>query len=402
MPGRRRRWTALASALAAVAAAIGADAGPAAAAETDNLTYRFVSLKDSAPAVNAALNRTLAEIADRVNRRLEASGGASIADDTEVERLFDLAYREAVLHRFGDRLLPVFGACVERDDCPGWPKVERIVLLGRESIYGESGYNLIAIRSLAPSFDLCGVRIGTDKLTHLFSNGFFYYNAGRRKGFAFRDGEEVYRLSLEDEHGLMGARSTAVVSPADAAATRAGYELASGYFGGDAPVFEREASTGRLVQRRTVDVCRFVSPAWDEVLDPPIFTAGRGRVAKIEAAIAERVAQNARAASWSAERRREIRDRVVGRALPPEHGRLPFFYEIWVALKWGTAYLTISAPQRRAIGFLVFPDFSRKHRRPIVIRRFAETAARASPTSAGRGNAASRDRPKRPVSASSG
>jgi len=379
---RRRVAAAVAASIAAAVIPAGRHAG---AAETDNLTYRFLSLKDSAPAVNAALNRTLGEIADRVNRSLEASGGTAITDDTEVERLFLLAYRDSVLHKFGDRLLPVFGACVERDDCPGWPKVERIVLLGRESIYGESGYNLIAIRSLAPSFDLCGVRVGTDKLTHLFSNGFFYYNASRRMGSRLRDGEDVYRMSLDDEHGLMGARSTAVVSPADAAATRAGYELASGYFGGDAPVFERDASSGLLVQRRAVDVCRFVSPAWDEAIDPPLFTAGRRRVARIEAAIAERVAQNAQARSWSAERRRELRERVVGRALPPDHGRLPFFYKIWVALKWGSAYLTISAQERRAIGFLVFPDFSEKHRRPIVIKRSAVRDGSTRPSGAASG-----------------
>jgi hypothetical protein len=57
-----------------------------------------------------------------------------------------------------------------------------IALERAESIYGQVHYNRVAIGFLSPSIDLCGVRVGCDKLTHLFSNGFFYYDASRQKG----------------------------------------------------------------------------------------------------------------------------------------------------------------------------------------------------------------------------
>lgn len=359
-------------AMAAITAVL-AMASAGFAAETDNLTYRFVRLEDSAPKLNSVVNRFLARIAEQVNENLtKRNGDPSRASDTEIELAFATTYRAVVLRRFRDRLLPIFEACVEQNDCPEWPRFERIVLEGGESIYGESRYNRIAINSLAPSIDLCGVRVGTDKLTHLFSNGFFYYNASRRKGSKLEDAADVYRLSLIDEHGLMGARSTAVVSPADAEATRGGYRMATDYFFGDDPVFARDEG-GSLRKRRDLDVCRYVSKRWDEVLNPPVFTARRGKVAKIEAAIAERIAENERALrSMSVEEKQALRLKLVGRSLPPDHGRLSFFAKITISLQWGIAYFTIPKEARRAIGFLVFPKFNLEDRRPVVLRRVSE------------------------------
>ncbi|HKB71808.1 MAG TPA: hypothetical protein VKH46_13260, partial [Thermoanaerobaculia bacterium] len=107
----------------------------ATAAETDNLTYRYVPLEESAAKLDRMVNATLEKVAARANARLRARPDPRSATDAEVELAFVDAYRDAVLRRFDDRLLPVFGACIERDDCPGWPRFERIVLIGRESIY---------------------------------------------------------------------------------------------------------------------------------------------------------------------------------------------------------------------------------------------------------------------------
>lgn len=342
-------------------------------AETDNLTFRFVPLEDSAPKLNREINRVLGEIAGTVNRDLAASGGTARASDTDVEWTFARVYRRTVLAKFGDRLLPLFGACVERNDCPGWPKFERIVLTGKESIYDESRYTLIARRSLAPSFDLCGVRMGTDKLTHLFSNGFFYYNASRRRGSRLTGADAVDRAAMADERGLMGARSTAVVSPADAAATLAGWRLARSYFFGGDPVYGRDARSGRLVRRRDVDVCRFVSSDFDEVRNPSIFTAGRAKVRRIRAAIAEREKDNAAARTLSAAEIGRLRGVLTARPLPPDHGRMPVFAGMGVLVKWAVAYLTMPRDSRRAIRYLAFPDFNRKDRTPIVMLRVPES-----------------------------
>ena len=339
-------------------------------AETDNLTYRFLRLEESAPKLNGIVNSYLDDILKKSNEKLAANGAdPRRASDTEVELTFVQTYIDVVVRRFGDRLLPVFGTCIEKNDCPGWPHFERIPLEGKESIYGQAGYNRVAIAFLSPSFQLCGVRLGTDKLTHLFSHGFFYYNAGRQKRIRLDD-EEARRMSLADEWGLMGARSTAVVSPADAQATVAGYRLATDYFLGENPVFGRNAETGLLQKRRDLDVCSYVSQGFDEVVNPPTFTARRGRVARLEAAIEERRAVNDWAEkSLSPEEQRAWKDRIVQRPLDPSHARLPWAYKIYLVLKYIVAYLTIPAESRAPTSFVVFPNFKLKDRRPIVLRR---------------------------------
>ena len=361
------------------------------AAETDNVTFRYVPLEDSATKLNAQINSTLDAVARRANADLQKSAaGPARATDVEAELAFFRAYREVVLRRFADRLLPVVGACVESNDCAGWPPFERIVLNGAESIYGESRYNRIAESSLAPTFRLCGVRMGTDKLTHLFSNGFFYYNASRREGSRIRTDDDAFRAALADERGLMGARSTAVVSPADAEATLAGFRFARDELEGRDPVFERDASTGFLRRRRDVDVCAYVGPGWDEEVNPPAFTASRARVARIRAAIAERRASNAKAeTSMSAGEKRAFAKELLSRPLPESHGRLPFFYKVYVALKWAVAYFTVPEDSREAISCLVFPKFRVEGRRAASLRRglpggqrFGAGATRAAATPA--------------------
>ncbi len=339
-------------------------------AETDNWTYRFVPLEDSAAKLNAMVNALLEGIAARVNERLaRRPEGPAAASDTEVELDFAREYDRSVLRRFGDRLLPIFDACVEANDCPGWPSFERIELRGRESIYGEGRYTKISIASLAPTIELCGVRMGADKLTHLFSNGFFYYNAGRQKGGRPRDAEEAYAMALADERGLMGARSTGVESPADARATQAGYRLASDYFQGEDPVFARGAETGLLIRRRDVDLCRYVTREFDEALDLSRLDLCRG-ARRVEAAIAERQAEDA----WAREGLtpqdlEELREKILARPGVSLRAGLPLSYEAYLGLKWGWAYLTMPRDSRRAVKCLVFPKFSLKNRAPILLRR---------------------------------
>ncbi|HKC26109.1 MAG TPA: hypothetical protein VKF32_15290, partial [Thermoanaerobaculia bacterium] len=193
------------------------------ASETDNLTYRFLPLEDSAPKLNALFDAFLVKVLAETNEKLAARfGDPRRATDTEVELAFIKTYRARSLRRFGDRLLTMFEVCIERNDCPDWSRFERIALLRKESVYGEARYNTVAVAFVASTIELCGVRLGTDKLTHLFSNGFLYYNASRREGSPLTSLEEVYRIAMADERGLMGARSTSVVSPADAEATLAG------------------------------------------------------------------------------------------------------------------------------------------------------------------------------------
>jgi len=339
------------------------------ASETDNLTYRFVALEDSAPKVNAKLNELLEQIREDANATLKARSSPRLATDTEVELAFMKAYRARILKKFHSRLVPIFEVCIERNDCAGWPRFERIALRRAESIFGESRYNLGAIAFLASSIELCGVRLGTDKTTHLFSNGFFYYNGSRREGSRLVTPGDAYDWAMADERGLFGARSNAVVSSADAEATAAGFRLASDYFLGEDPVFARDAESGEIVKRRDVDVCRYVNERMDEGRNVPAYTAGKRKTTRLEKAIEERRAANARAETLGAEERRALKEDLVKRPIDPEHGRLSIPQRTFLALRLVWAYLTLPSPSRRAANLIVFPKFDLERRKPLVIRR---------------------------------
>ncbi len=346
------------AAVLAVALQVFGSPGSISAAETDNWTYRFVSLEDSAPKLNGVVNATLQGLVEQANARLRSKRtDPALASDTEVELIFVQTYRDVVLRRFGDRVLPIFEACVERNDCPGWPKFERIALERAESIYGQVHYNHVAIGFLSPSIDLCGVRVGSDKLTHLFSNGFFYYNASRQKGSGLSTEQDIYRMAIADEHGLMGARSTAVVSPADAKASVAGFQLARGYFQGDDPLLARDEK-GLLVKRRNVDVCTFVTQEWDEAVNVSSFTARRGKVA-----FNRRVEE-----TWSDEEKRVFKEKILQRRFETVHVGLTFAYRLYLLVKYPIAYLTLPKESRRGIRAILFPRLKLEERSPIVLK----------------------------------
>jgi len=362
-------------------AQIAAAAGDLFAAETDNWTYRFLRLEDSAAKLNGVLNDYLQRLAEETNGRLRGMGNDPLSiDDTQVELTFVLTYRDMVLHRFGERVLPVFAACTERNDCPGWPKFERIALEKRESVYGQVHYNAVAIGFLAPSIDLCGVRVGTDKLTHLFSNGFFYYNLSRQKSSTLSTDQDVFELAMSDERGLMGARSTAVVSPADAQASVAGYRLASSYFEGEDPVFARDQG-GLLVRRRNVDVCSYVTGKWDEVANPSTFTARRRKVERLRKAIAERIAFNENVwRTWSEEEQRAWRERILARRFQDVHVGLPLINRLYLLVKYPITYLTLPKDLRPGIHAIIFPRLKLDERRPIVLRRVDSGSGKGAQT----------------------
>jgi hypothetical protein len=352
-------------------------AHPAAASETDQLTYRFLSLEDSAPKLNAVFDGFLARVTDEANVQLRSrEGGARAADDLDAELAFLRTYRKLALARFGDRLLTTFEGCVERNDCDGWPRFERIALTRDESVYGEARYNRVAYTFIAPTLNLCGVRVGADKLTHLFSNGFLYYVASRREDSRLESEADVYETALREEHGLMGAKSTQVISPADAHATAAGWRLAHDLFLGADPILARDPSSGLLVKRRGVDLCAYVTSDLDEVLDPPAFTAGARKVKRLEAAIARRKTAAAAEESMSVEDEERVRRRVLSRALEKGHDHLPFFYKIAVAFRYAFAWLTLPKDVVGPTHWVVFPRLERKGRKPLRIAKAGILSAR--------------------------
>jgi len=167
---------------------------------------------------------------------------------------------------------------------------------------------------------------------------------------------------------LMGARSTAVVSPADAKASVAGFQLARGYFQGDDPVLARDEK-GLLVKRRNIDVCTFLTQEWDEAVNVSSFTARRGKVEKLGTAIADRIAFNKRVEeTWTDEEKRVFKEKILQRRFEAVHVGLTLAYRLYLLVKYPIAYLTLPEDSRRGIRAILFPKLKLEERSPIVLR----------------------------------
>jgi hypothetical protein len=104
--------------------------------------------------------------------------------------------------------------------------------------------------------------MGADKITHLFDDGFHYFNAlrGKRKNL---DLEDIKTLSMAFERSYMGTRITGIVSYADIEANLAGVQFYSDFFAGSSPMIGRDVN-GFLTMLRKPDICDYVSDKFDE------------------------------------------------------------------------------------------------------------------------------------------
>ena len=182
------------------------------------------------------------------------------ASDTRLEFEFFARFRR---HHIRDVTWGLFERCIGNNDCPGWPRFERIQMYPQESVYHAADWRFIPSRfHLASILQVCGVRIGADKITHFFDDGFHYFNALRSKRKNL-DPEDVRRLSMTFERTYMGTRMTGILSRADIEANLAGVAFYGEFFGGASPMIARDAS-GRLVLRRNPEICDYVTPFFDE------------------------------------------------------------------------------------------------------------------------------------------
>lgn len=339
--------------------------------ETDNVTYRFVQLEDSAAKLDSIFNGYLTSIMEATNAALNKStSDANSISDTAVEVAFVKTYMKAILPDADRRLVPIFEACVERNNCQGWPQFERIYLGPDESIYGETHYSKLVVAFLSSTLNMCGSRIGTDKITHMIADGFLYYNASRKKKSLIVNEDDVYQIAMADERGLMGARSTKVISAADAEANRAGFRLATSYFSGSKSIFVRNSATGLLKKQYDVHFCDYVSDQMDEVINPPSYTHNERKVRQLLDAIVNRQSFNAWAESqMSAESKQQFHDELVRRPMDPQHDHISPFHKFFLAVKDIFIYLTMPKDSRRAINYLIYPNVALSGRKDLEIPR---------------------------------
>ena len=227
------------------------------ASESDPWTYAYIPLSDSAPLISDRLENQIQTVIDKINSRYPKSLSL---EDTELEFRFFTEFRSSYIR---DVAWGIFERCIGTNSCRGWPQFERIQMYPEESVYHEGKWRYIPSRfHLASIIKVCGVRMGADKITHLFDDGFHYFNAIRSKRKNF-DLEDIRTLSMAFEQSYMGTRITGIVSYADIEANLAGVQFYSNFFGGSSPIIGRD-EIGFLTMLRKPDICDYVSDQFDE------------------------------------------------------------------------------------------------------------------------------------------
>lgn len=347
----------------------------AAASESDPWTYAHIPLSDSAAAINERLAHMLQAVIDEIDSAPAEKLG--MTGDTELEFEFFAEFRRRHIR---DVTWGLFELCIGTNDCPGWPRFERIQMYPRESVYHAADWRFIPSRfHLASIVQVCGVRMGADKITHFFDDGFHYFNALRSKRKNL-DAEDIRRLSMTFERTYMGTRMTGILSRADIEANLAGVDFYSDFFGGRSPMIGRDGD-GRLVLRRDPDVCDYISPYFDErrltneytysMLET---TRAAERAENLAAIIDRRAARSARLARQSSEiELGRAKSRLMARHIPMTRWQSDFpklrlaSYGAGMAGQW-----LFDAEFRRVAGLFGFnPLKSRKlpDRKPVTIVR---------------------------------
>jgi hypothetical protein len=257
-----------ARAASAVALACLALAEPVRALETDQYYAWRRSLADSSEALNAKINFEMDTALAEINAR---NGGRDASCRDALEAIHDRftlfifqkielwAQRTSVLSRI--------------------PADEREELLYRKNwIYGQvAWYYLSRTVPPSPTIEIAGVRLGTDKISHFFSEGHYYlewYEGARERGMSHDEAVEfAARRGIAIETTVLGGVISGVISPADLEANHQGLLWYIDLCEGEPPLLQRTDAGWRM--REPFDLRPYVSPEWDESYLPNVVMKGR-------------------------------------------------------------------------------------------------------------------------------
>jgi len=246
---------------------------PARALETDQYYAWLRPLADSSDALNAKINFELAAALDEIN---SANGGRAASCRDALEAIHDRytlfifqkielwAQRTAVLNR-----IPATQA-EELEYRKNW-------------IYGGvAWYDLGRTVPPSPTIEIAGVRLGTDKISHFFSEGHYYldwFDGARARGLSHDEAVEfAVRRGIAIETTVLGGVISGVISPADLEANYQGLSWYIDLCEGEQPLLERTDAGWKL--REPFDLRPYVSPEWDESYLPNVVLDGRWKHVK--------------------------------------------------------------------------------------------------------------------------
>ncbi len=243
-------------------------AGSGAALETDQYYAWGLPLADSTDAVNAKFNLEL-------ERAI-----ASFPSDRQPERCTEVAVafrsqvRFLLLHEI--QVWAWNSEFVARIPDGGVEQRE----YWRTNLY--SNHPAIDVGTwmpFAPTIEVAGIRMGTDKLAHFVSSGWTYYGEYLEVVESGEESEVAERTAVSrgitEESLVLGGMTSGVQSIADLEAGYGGLRFYRDLCDGGDPILKSE--DGRWTVTRPVDLRDYVTPRWDESFQPPVYNAGRWR-----------------------------------------------------------------------------------------------------------------------------
>lgn len=240
--------------------------------ETDQLTGRERQLPDATDAANAVMHHLLARALDAVDR-----SACQAPDEALRATLADAIHRATSRpKRVPERGLlrspgySVFSASLEDD-----PSVPRFAFADRADIYGGVGlWQSVVLATAGPcsTYEVGGVRLGSDKFDHFLAIGYDYFRDVARTGSV----QDAVARGTGTERSIFGLLTSKTFSFADLRANWDGYRFYAGLLGPDSVVQRRAADAGPDAGcpyvARPFDWRDWVVPEWDEVINPPVYT----------------------------------------------------------------------------------------------------------------------------------
>jgi len=128
----------------------------------------------------------------------------------------------------------------------------------------------------SPTVQVNGIRLGSDKLAHFFSEGWWYYRHWRKKQAGMAPEalrRELFEYGVKLEQWIQGTTTSGVFSPADLEANYQGFIFYRALCHGESPLLTRKDNRWYFSDR--FDFRHYVHPDWDESWNPNIYSKRR-------------------------------------------------------------------------------------------------------------------------------
>jgi len=233
---------------------------PLDALETDQYYAWGHPLADATDAVNTKFNLELERAID--------SFGEPPDDCLEVAVRFRKRMRFILFHHI--EMWAMHSSLVARVPEDG----DKYVEYRRNSMYRIHGpFDTGMWMPLTQTIEVNGVRISTDKLSHLVSSGWTYFATRQKalkRGMSEVEAEKIaVRRGILEERLILGEAVDGVLSIADMEANLQGMQLYVDLCEGDDPVLTNEHGSWSI--RRPIDLRDYVHPGWDESYRNSVF-----------------------------------------------------------------------------------------------------------------------------------